>query len=112
MEDTINSLLSASSSPAAIEQIQDIMDELVLTVMGTNDPLNISTDIHRIVASMGADLLLYERHQVISFFLRSNFTNNDITLYYMLSFHSYVSIASHSFHFSFSGIPFSIPSLL
>jgi hypothetical protein len=104
MENTVSSLLSSSSSPTVIEHIQDIMDDMVLAVMGTNDPLNVSTDIHHVVTSRGAELLLYEHSQVVYFFLRSNFTNNSLlhVVFSLLRFYHFSFVSLFILKYSFS----------
>lgn len=107
MEDKINNLVPSSSRAAAIETVQEIMDEIVLVVIRNNDPFDFSTDLYRGMEGRMSELWVHEQNDCMFFFLRSTFISNDIRLFYTLSLQGYISITTHSLHFSFTGIVFS-----
>lgn len=65
-----------------------------------------TTDLRQVIEQREIDLRIYEIHQCIYYFVRSDYTTDEFCFYYILSMQCYISITSHSVYFAFTGIIF------
>src|SRR5437762_11490969 len=92
LETKINNLIPSSSSQVVVDDIEYIISRIVLAFYNNDCPFDMTADLHQIIEQREIDLRIYEMNQCIYYFIHSDYTTDEFSLYYILSMQFYISI--------------------